>query len=39
MSVALSILAAGVLWLAAILGYTYSDFHGVGSVTVRPAAE
>ena len=39
LSVALSLLAAGVLWLAAILGYTYSDFHGAGSVTSRPVTE
>jgi hypothetical protein len=39
LSVALSLLAVGVLWLAAILGYTYSDLHSVGSVTARPAGE
>ena len=39
LSVALSLLAVGVLWLAAILGYTYSDLHAVGSVTARPATE
>ena len=39
LSVALSLLGAGVLWLAAILGYTYSDFRGVGPDKVAPASE
>ena len=39
LSVALSLLALGAIWLAAIFGFTYSDFHSVGSVTASSATE
>jgi hypothetical protein len=39
LSVALSLLVVGIIWLAVIFGFTYSDLHSVGSVTARPATE
>ena len=39
LSVALSLLLVGAIWLAAVFGYAYSDFHSVGSVTTSPETE